>query len=115
MRYLMLVCWDPSVQLTPEEDEAMGTAGGAWAEEMDTRGLRIEGSQLRPPSDATTVRVQNGETLVGDGPFAETKEFIAGYDLLECASMDEAVQVAAQHPVARYGAIEVRALWEDGQ
>jgi hypothetical protein len=61
------------------------------------------------------VRVRDGDLLVADGPFAETKEHIAGLDLLECASLEEAVEVASRHPVARFGTVEVRAFWEDDE
>ena len=67
------------------------------------RGVRLQGDRLRPASDATTVRVRDGEVLIVDGPFAETKEQIAGFDILECADLDEAIEVAAKHPVARFG------------
>jgi hypothetical protein len=73
--------------------------------------VRLQGDRLRPISDATTVRVRDEEVLIVDGPFAETKEQIAGYDILECADLDEAIEVAAKHPVARFGAIEVRPFW----
>jgi hypothetical protein len=85
----------------------------AWVEEMDGRGVRLLGNQLRPVSDATTVRVRGGDLLVADGPFAETKEQIAGFDVIECADLDEAIEVASRHPVARYGTIEVRPFWTD--
>ena len=79
---------------------------------MDGRGVRLQGNQLAPVSDATTVRVREGEILIADGPFAETKEQIGGYDLLECADLDEALEVAAKHPVARFGLLEVRPFME---
>ena len=63
---------------------------------------------LAPPSAATTIRVRDGELLVSDGPFAETKEVIVGYDLLECADLDEAIEVARAHPMAREGRLELR-------
>ena len=78
---------------------------------MDGRGVRLQGDRLRPVSDATTVRVRDSEVLIVDGPFAETKEQIVGYDILECSDLDEALEVAAAHPVARYGLIEVRPFW----
>jgi hypothetical protein len=68
---------------------------------------------LRPAEDATTVRVREEEVLLSDGPFAETKEQIAGYDIIECENLDEAIEVASRHPVARFGSIEVRPLWEE--
>jgi hypothetical protein len=113
VKYMMLVCADEATELSPEEEAQMGPATDAWVEEMDRRGIRLEGDRLRPVSDATTVSVRGGEVLIADGPFAETKEQIAGYDLLECADLDEAIEVASKHPVARFGKIEVRPFWVD--
>jgi hypothetical protein len=108
MTYLLLICIAENVQLTPEEGAAMPGATESWVAEMGGRGVRREGAALRPVREAATVRVRDGEVLVSDGPFAETKEQIAGYDVVECSSPDEAIEVAAKHPVARFGAIEVR-------
>jgi hypothetical protein len=108
VRYMILVCVDETVEVSPEE--ALPTA---WVEEMDGRGVRQFGSRLRPVSDATTVQVRDGEVLLSDGPFAETKEQIGGFDLLECENLDEAIEVASKHPAAKFGTIEVRPLWED--
>jgi hypothetical protein len=113
MKYLMMVCVAEDVQLSPEESAAMGPDTDAWMSEMDSRGVRLQGHQLRPVSDATTVRLRDGEVLVSDGPFAETKEQIAGFDILECADLDEAIEVAGKHPVARIGTLEVRPFWVD--
>jgi hypothetical protein len=104
----MMVCVDESVEVSPAE--ALPTA---WVEEMDGRGVRQFGSRLRPVSDATTVRVRGGEVVVSDGPFAETKEQIGGFDLIECDDLDEAIEVASKHPGAKFGTIEVRPLWEE--
>ena len=111
MQYLMFVCIDESVELSPEDGAQMGAAADAWVEEMTRRGIRLAGQRLRPVSDATTVQVRGGEVMIADGPFAETKEQIAGYDLIECADLDEAIEVAAKHPVATFGKIEVRPFW----
>src|SRR4051812_12149492 len=111
MRYMLLICGDESVERTAEEEAAMGRAGMSWMKEMTERGVRLEGSRLRPVSEATTVRVRDGKAMVSDGPFAETKEQVGGYDIIECADLDEAIEVAAKHPVARLGAVEVRPLW----
>jgi hypothetical protein len=111
MKYLLLICSDESVALGAEEQSAMRSATEAWVEEMDARGVRLHGDRLRPVSDATTVRVRDNEVLIADGPFAETKEQIAGYDILECADLDEAIEVAAKHPIAPFGAVEVRPFW----
>jgi hypothetical protein len=105
---MLLICVDESIEVSPEEGSAE-----PWVEEMQRRGVRRDGSRLRPISDATTVRLQGGEVVLSDGPFAETKEQIAGYDVIECKDLDEAIEVASKHPVARFGAIEVRPFWEE--
>ena len=74
-------------------------------------GIWVTGDQLAPPRRARTVRVRDGKTLVTDGPFVETKEAIGGFDLLECDSLEQAVEIAATHPMAQGGTIEVRPLW----
>ena len=103
MRYLLLVCADETIRLSPEEGAAMGSATESWVAEMDGRGVRLHGDRLRPVSEARTVRVRGGEVLVSDGPFAETKEQIAGFEVLKCTDLDEAIEVASRHPVARLG------------
>jgi hypothetical protein len=79
-----------------------------WIEEMDGRGVRLLGRELDFPEAGVTVRVRDGETLVTDGPFAETKEFVAGFVLLECADLDEAIEVVAKCPVSRFNPMEIR-------
>jgi hypothetical protein len=113
VKYMMLVCVMEGTELSPEEAARIGPDTEAWVQEMDRRGIRLDGQQLRPVSDATTVQVRGGEVLIADGPFAETKEQIAGFDILECADLDEAIEVAAKHPVARFGKIEVRPYWTE--
>jgi hypothetical protein len=112
MKYLLLICTDGSVELGPQERAAIPAATQAWVKEMDDSGVRLMGQQLRPASDATTVRMRGGDVLLADGPFAETKEQIAGFDIIECADLDQALDVAARHPVAGYGMIEVRPFWQ---
>jgi hypothetical protein len=111
MRYMLLICGDESVVPTNEESEAMQTSTISWVEEMDGRGVRLQGSRLRPVSEATTVRVRDEQVMVSDGPFAETKEQMGGYDLIECKDLDEAIEVASKHPVARFGSVEIRPFW----
>jgi len=106
--YLLMICIAENVQLTPAQSAEMGSATESWVAEMDGRGVRREGAALAPVREAATVRVRDGEVLVSDGPFADTKEQVAGYDVIECSSVDEAVEVAAKHPVAPFGAVEVR-------
>ncbi|WP_055589999.1 YciI family protein [Streptacidiphilus griseoplanus] len=108
MKYMLLICVDESVEVSEEE-----ASPEAWVKEVDGSGVRLSGSRLRPVRDATTVRVRDGELVVSDGPFAETKEQIAGYDLIECDNLDEAIAVASRHPAAGFGTVEVRPLWEE--
>ena len=113
MKYLMFVGGDETLELTREEAQRMGADTEAWVSEMDGRGVRLMGDRLGPTSEATTVRVRGDEVLVADGPFAETKEQIGGFDILECADLDEAIEVASKHPVAKIGFLEVRPFWQD--
>jgi hypothetical protein len=104
-RYMMLVCTDPAVE-PPEL--ARDASVEQWVAEMSSRGVRLFGSELEPPGRARTVRGRDPGAIVTDGPFAETKEEIAGFGVLECADLDEAIEVAAKHPMARAGIVEVR-------
>src|SRR5688572_4772628 len=106
MKYLLLICADEAIEVSPEEADVE-----PWIREMEGRGVSVTGDRLRPPSEATTVRVRGGEVLVTDGPYAETKEQMGGFDIIECADLDEAIEVASKHPVARFGMIEVRPFW----
>ena len=107
MRYLMFVATDPNPDTStdPEPDVEQ------WFSEVNERGQWITGDRLRPASDAVTVRVRSGELLVTDGPFAETREWIVGFDVLECADLDEAIEIASKHPQARGGRLELRPIW----
>ena len=82
-----------------------------WGDKHVGSGVNLMGSRLRPATQARTVRQRSGGLLVTDGPFAEAHEVIAGFDVLECGSWDEAIAVAAEHPMAYRGAIELRAFW----
>jgi hypothetical protein len=121
MKYLLLVCMEQPPDPEPEtgEDAASPETDdddpvGRWFAEIDKRGSRLIGSQVSLPASAATVRSRNGEVLVSDGPFAETKEWMAGFDVIECASMAEAIEIAALHPVAAFGMIEVRPFLPEG-
>jgi len=116
MKYLMLVCWDTDKMNdqpdpTPDEIAQHESETFPWLEDVNARGVRLDGDQLAPARKAATVRVRNGKMTVTEGPFIETKEAIGGFDILECESMDEAVQIAAAHPVAALGTIEVRPFY----
>ena len=105
MRYLLLIRGDESAAAHADD----GCEG--WSEEMLRRGVLQGCGGLRPPAEAKAVRVRRRQLLLSDGPFAETKEQVGGFCLIEAADLDEAVEIAAQHPAATYGTIEVRELW----
>jgi hypothetical protein len=109
MKYMMFVCTDSA----PDTDPAPEPDIEAWVAENDANGRRLKGNRLESTSAATTVRVRNGELLISDGPFAETKEVIVGFDILECADLDDAIEVARTHPMARGGRIELRPFFDD--
>lgn len=111
MKYVLLICDDETASPSNEQ-LAADPVHQAWLADLERRGARIVGARLRPVVDATTVRVRNGETLVSDGPFAETKDFVGGFVIVDCASLDEAIEIAAGHPYARWGSIEIRPVWE---
>jgi hypothetical protein len=114
MRYALLICTEEKSQAEMTEDEAGAQMAAymAWGEEMGARGVLQGGERLRPTASATTVRVRDGEVLTSDGPFAETKEQMAGFYLVDCKDIDEAIEVASKIPGATHGSIEVRPIWE---
>jgi hypothetical protein len=114
MRYLLLIGLDESQMrgVTAEQGEAMNNEYAEFGKTMAERGVLQGGERLRSVNDATTVRVRAGEVLTTDGPFAETKEQLAGYYLVDCKDLDEAIEVASKIPGARTGSIEVRPIWE---
>lgn len=109
MKYMMLVVADPEAQGEPA-DPAVDDIED-WVHRLDTSGKRITGDRLRPPDAATTVRRRGGKVVVTDGPFAETHEWIAGFDILECTDLDEAIAIAAAHPMSADGILELRPFW----
>ena len=106
MKYMLIHAIDPAAEHNAEGVPAFD----AWLAEMLARGVTLHGDRLRSVDDATTVQVRDREILVSDGPFAETKEQIAGYDVIDCADLDEAIEIAAKHPTAWMGTIEVRPI-----
>lgn len=107
MKFMLFVCVEPGA---PSEGET-GLTIEQWLAETERRGVRIEGDILAATSDATTIRDYG--RMITDGPFADTKEWIGGYDVLDCKDLDEAVEIAALHPMARAGLIEVRPFWSE--
>lgn len=110
MRFMLFIATDPeAAPYVAEEDDIE-----RWSADLHARGASVIGDRLRPPTEAKTVRRRGGRLLVTDGPFAETKEWIAGFDVIECADVDEAVEIAADHPMSRFGRVEVRPFWPFG-
>jgi hypothetical protein len=107
MKYMMFVATDSEPDLSSEPV----TDIEGWFDEVNQRGKWVMGERLRPVQDATTVRVRSGELLVTDGPFTESKDWIAGFDVLECEDLDEAIEIASKHPMARNGKLELRPFW----
>jgi hypothetical protein len=110
MKYMMFVVADPAAaaEATPSDDDLTIEQ---WLADVDGRGKRITGNALHPVSEAVTVRISQGQVLITDGPFSETKEWIAGFDILECDDLDEAIAIAARHPQANGGKLELRPFW----
>jgi hypothetical protein len=110
-RPYLLIMWMGGTPAAPFDDQAVMDEGEAWRQDLEARGLQILGNALQGTDTARTVRVRDGKTLLSDGPFVETKEFIAGLDVVSCADREQAIQLAAAHPLARYYAIEVRPFY----
>ncbi len=119
MKYLLLIydeaTANPAAPPPADDDVArMMTAYDAFTAECRERGVYLGGDALQNVGSATTVRVRNGEILTTDGPFAETKEALGGYYLLDCRDIDEALELAARCPGSSFGSVEVRPVWEFG-
>ncbi len=114
MKYLLMIYTDEAAQeqMSEEAGRQMMERYDEFGHEMGERGVLRGGERLRPSSDATTVRVRDGQLATADGPYAETKEQIGGYFLVDCADLDEAIAVAAKVPASSIGTIEVRPIWE---
>ena len=112
MKFLMLVTLDPSRDQA--DNDLTGTLDVEdWVTKYDGAGVRLMGNQVRMAEDATSVTRRQGRLLVTDGPYAESREWIVGFDVLECADLDEAIKVAAEHPMAVGGRLELRPFVED--
>jgi len=112
LRYLLFIYPDKSVELTAEQRAEIPGAVGAWVSEMEDRGVRLTGDVLQPASEAATVGVRHGEVQIGHGPVSEAEPQISGFNMLDCADLDEALEVAAKHPVAAFGTLELRRFAE---
>jgi hypothetical protein len=113
MQYLLLIYGDEKAMLAapPEMSTQMIAAYAAYTDAMKKAGVYLGGNRLKPTSTATTVRAPNGKTSVLDGPYADTKEQLGGYYMIEAADLDSALSWASKCPGAAYGAMEVRPIW----
>jgi hypothetical protein len=114
MKFLLTIYHDESryASMSPEDGARLMADYGAFGTEAQEAGVLLGGEGLQPTATATTVRVRDGETLFTDGPFAETREQLGGYYLLDCADLDEAARWAAKIPDARGGSVEVRPVMD---
>ena len=113
MKYLLLIYLDESWEKRPlAERQEVYTGQWDLSQELAARGQYLGGNPLHPATSATSVRVRNGKRLLTDGPFAETREQLGGYMLIDVANLDEAIAIAARGPVARVGTVEVRPVRE---
>lgn len=111
MQYMLLIYGDLKVERTPEENQAEMSAYYAYTAEVRDRGMLISSEALYPTSSATTVTVRDSKTIITDGPFAETKEQLGGYYLLECKDLDEAIEFASKCPGSHDGKVEIRPVF----
>ena len=114
MKYMAIIFNDESqyANATPEEIGAIFAAHGEFGEAAGKAGVLLGGDGLQPTATATTVRVRDGERLLTDGPFAETKEQLAGFYLVDCKDLDEAIEWAAKIPGSEVGSVEVRPIMD---
>ncbi len=112
MQYMLLIYSAESAEPTPGTPEMETHMGGymAFTQDIKEKGLMVAGDPLQPVATATTVRVRDGNTQTIDGPFAETKETLGGYYILNCKDLDEAIEYAARIPSANLGSIEIRPI-----
>ena len=113
MKFLLLHYVDENAEYDAEVSREGQALLASWLDDTTARGVHVEGHYLRPPREAATIRSRDGELLVADGPFAETKEQIAGFDIIECADLREAIEVASKHPTTRHSTIEIRPFWDE--
>ncbi|MER5787271.1 YciI family protein [Streptomyces sp. NPDC001980] len=113
MKYVLFICTPVGGEELSPAEIAEDPRFASYIQHVRSRDVVRGGARLRPGADATTVRVQGDEVLLSDGPFAETKEYIAGFDVIEVADLDEAIALASRHPAALAGgSVEVRPVWE---
>jgi hypothetical protein len=111
MQYMLLIYADPSTPPRSEaEHDALFEAYQAFTKDLRSSGAYVAGDPLAPTTSATTVRVRDGKLAVTDGPFAETKEWLGGFLIIEASSLDDALEIATKCPGTRYGSVEIRPI-----
>jgi hypothetical protein len=116
MKFLCLICAEKVMEDMPQADaESHFQEYARFTEWLKSTGHYIGANRLKPSSTAITVQVRDGKSVVKDGPFAETKEQFGGYYLIRAENLEEAIQIAARIPGARFGCVEVRAIADDAQ
>ena len=110
MRFMLFVCAEPNLKLSSEEEAALPGEVERWATDLASRGVRLMGHVFQPVGQAKTIRRRNGGLQISDGPVTKSDEPIAGFNLLECPTLEEAVEVSATHPMAKHGSLELRAI-----
>jgi hypothetical protein len=114
-QYMLLIYNPVDSPLSPEDQAAQQPRWGAFTQELHDAGLYVAGDALQRADVATTIRVRDGETQITDGPFAETREFLAGYYLLEADDLDTVIRFAEHTPNVGYGSVELRPVWDTTQ
>jgi hypothetical protein len=107
MEYLLIISHDANFHPTERLFEEIGD----WIKDAESRGIRKTGKPLQAPGEAQTVRIRNSETMITPGPFSPAEEQMCAFELIECATKEEAVEIAASHPMAKVATIEVRPVW----
>jgi len=116
MKYMLLIYGvEPTTEPTPEEIQAEMAEYNVFSAEVNARNLLVAAEALHPSHTATTVRVRAGKPITTDGPFAETKEVLGGFYLLDCKDLDEAIEMAAKIPGAKQGSVEIRPVIDFSQ
>jgi hypothetical protein len=110
MRFMLFVCAAPGLQLSPEDKAALPSEVEEWATDLSRRGIRLIGHVFEPVAQAQTIRRRNDELEIAEGPVTKADEPIAGFNLLECGTLEEALEVSATHPMAKHGSLELRAI-----
>jgi hypothetical protein len=110
MLFMLFVCAEPDLQLWAEDKAALPDEVEAWASDLSSRGARLMGHVFEPVGQAKTIRRRSDALQITDGPVNSADQPIAGFNLLECATLDEAVEVSVTHPMAKHGSLELRAI-----